>query len=135
VKERAGTRDLGKLGGLLRPMPWYGSLVALTFFASLGLPGLAQFPAELQIFLGAFDVWPALAGVTVLGIVITAALFLLALQRAFMGDTPERFSKLPDLRGRELVAVAPLVMLFVALGVYPRLALDLISSASWLLGA
>jgi NADH-quinone oxidoreductase subunit M len=135
LKERAGTRDLGKLGGLLRPMPWYGSLVALTFFASLGLPGLAQFPAELQIFLGAFDVWPALAAVTVLGIVITAALFLLALQRAFMGDTPERYAKLPDLRGIELVAVAPLVMLFVALGVYPRLALDLISSASWLLGA
>jgi NADH-quinone oxidoreductase subunit M len=135
LKERAGTRDLGKLGGLLRPMPWYGSLVALTFFASLGLPGLAQFPAELQIFLGAFDVWPALAAVTVLGIVVTAALFLLALQRAFMGDTPEQFRKLPDLRGRELVAVVPLVVLFVALGVYPRLALDLISSASWLLGA
>jgi NADH-quinone oxidoreductase subunit M len=134
VGERAGTRDLGKLSGLLRPMPWYGSLVALTFFASVGLPGLAQFPAELQIFLGAFDVWPALAAVTVLGIVITAALFLLALQRAFMGDTPEQYSKLPDLRGRELVAVTPLVMLFVALGVYPRLALDLISSASWLLG-
>jgi NADH-quinone oxidoreductase subunit M len=135
VGERAGTRDLGKLGGLLRPMPWYGSLVALTFFASVGLPGLAQFPAELQIFLGVFDVWPALAAVTVLGIVITAALFLLALQRAFMGETPERLRHLPDLRGRELVAVAPLVILFVALGVYPRLALDLIRSASWLLGA
>jgi NADH-quinone oxidoreductase subunit M len=135
LKERAGTRDLGRLGGLFRPMPWYGSLVALTFFASLGLPGLAQFPAELQIFLGAFDVWPALAAVTVVGIVITAALFLLALQRAFMGETPERLSSLPDLRRREFVAVMPLVLLFVALGVYPRLALDLINSASWLLGA
>jgi NADH-quinone oxidoreductase subunit M len=134
IKERAGTRDLGKLSGLLRPMPWYGSLVALTFFASLGLPGLAQFPAELQIFLGAFDVWPALAAVTVLGIVITAGLFLLALQRAFLGDTPEPLRRLPDLSGREVAAVAPLVALFVALGVYPRLALDLINSASWLVG-
>jgi NADH-quinone oxidoreductase subunit M len=134
IKERAGTRDLGRLSGLLRPMPWYGSLVALTFFASLGLPGLAQFPAELQIFLGAFDVWPALAAVTVLGIVITAALFLLALQRAFMGDTPESLRRLPDLSGREVIAVAPLVALFVALGVYPRLALDVINSAGWLLG-
>ena len=134
IKERAGTRDLGRLSGLLRPMPWYGSLVALTFFASLGLPGLAQFPAELQIFLGAFDVWPALAAICVLGIVITAALFLLALQRAFMGDTPEPLRRLPDLHGRELIAVAPLVALFVALGVYPRLALDLIDSTSWLVG-
>jgi NADH-quinone oxidoreductase subunit M len=132
VKERAGTRDLGRLSGLLRPMPWYGSLVALTFFASLGLPGLAQFPAELQIFLGAFDVWPALAAVTVVGIVITAALFLLALQRAFMGETPEPLRGLPDLARREIVAVAPLVALFVAIGIYPRLALDLISAGSWL---
>jgi NADH-quinone oxidoreductase subunit M len=134
IKERAGTRDLGRLAGLLEPMPWYGSLVALTFFASLGLPGLAQFPAELQIFLGAFDVWPALVAVAVLGIVITAALFLLALQRAFMGQTPEALRRLPDLSRREVVAVAPLVALFVALGVYPRFALDLIDSASWLLG-
>jgi NADH-quinone oxidoreductase subunit M len=135
IKERAGTRDLGRLGGLLRPMPWYGSLVALTFFASLGLPGLAQFPAELEIFLGTFDVWPAIASLAVIGIVITAALFLLALQRAFMGDTPETLRRLPDLSRREIAAVAPLVALFVALGVYPRLALDLINSASWLLGA
>jgi NADH-quinone oxidoreductase subunit M len=134
IKERAGTRDLGRLGGLLRPMPWYGSLVALTFFASLGLPGLAQFPAELEIFLGTFDVWPAVASVAVLGIVITAALFLLALQRAFMGDTPEALLRLPDLSRREVVAVGPLVALFVVLGVYPRLALDLINSGSWLVG-
>jgi NADH-quinone oxidoreductase subunit M len=134
IKERAGTRDLGRLSGLLRPMPWYGTLTALTFFASLGLPGLAQFPAELQIFLGAFDVWPALAAVTVVGIVITAALFLRALQQAFMGDTPEALRGLPDLRRREVLAVAPLVVLFVGLGLYPRFALDLISSASWLVG-
>ncbi len=135
IKERAGTRDLGRLSGLLRPMPWYGSLVALTFFASLGLPGLAQFPAELEIFLGTFDVWPAVASLAVVGIVITAALFLLALQRAFMGEPPEPLSRLPDLSRREVIAVGPLVALFVALGVYPRLALDLINSASWLLGA
>jgi NADH-quinone oxidoreductase subunit M len=132
IKERAGTRDLGRLAGLLRPMPWYGSLVALTFFASLGLPGLAQFPAELEIFLGTFDVYPAVAAVAVVGIVITAALFLLALQRAFMGETPEPLRGLPDLHVREALAVAPLVALFVALGVYPRLALDVIHAASWL---
>ncbi len=134
IKDRAGTRDLGRLGGLLRPMPWYGSLVALTFFASLGIPGLAQFPAELEIFLGTFEVWPAIAAVMTMPRTATAALFLRALQRAFMGETPEPLRRLPDLRRREVVAVAPLVALFVALGVYPRLALDIISSASWLIG-
>ena len=134
IKERAGTRDLRELSGLFGPMPWYGSLTALAFFASLGLPGLAQFPAELQIFLATFDVWPAVAAIAVIGIVITAALFLLALQRAFMGDTPERLTRLPDLHPREIVAVAPLVLLFVVLGLYPRLALDVIDSAAWLVG-
>ncbi len=134
LKDRTGTRDLGELGGLLRPMPRYGALVALAFFASLGLPGLAQFPAELQIFLGTFDVWPAIAALSVLGIVITAGLFLLALQRAFMGTVPQRFAQLPDLRRREWAAVGPLAVLFVALGVYPRLVLDVIRSASWLGG-
>jgi NADH-quinone oxidoreductase subunit M len=132
IKERAGTRDLGRLSGLLRPMPWYTTVAALAFFASLGLPGLAQFPAELQIFLGAFDVFPAVAAVAVVGIVLTAALFLLALQRAFMGETPEPLSRVPDLHAREILAIAPLVALFVLLGVYPRLALDMIDAASWL---
>jgi NADH-quinone oxidoreductase subunit M len=132
IKERAGTRDLGRLSGLLRPMPWYSSLAALAFFASLGLPGLAQFPAELQIFLGTFDVFPVVAAVAVVGIVITAALFLLALQRAFMGETPERLRRLPDLHLREVIATAPLVVLFVLLGIYPRVALDVIDAASWL---
>ena len=132
IKERTGTRDLGRLAGLLRPMPWYSTAVALAFFASLGLPGLAQFPAELQIFLGTFDVFPAIAAASVLGIVVTAALFLLAFQRAFLGETPEPLRRLPDLRRREVIAIAPLVALFVVLGLYPRIALDLIDAASWL---
>ncbi|MDP9385044.1 MAG: NADH-quinone oxidoreductase subunit M [Actinomycetota bacterium] len=132
IQTRARTRDLGVLNGLMRPMPVYGTLTAVAFFASLGLPGLAQFPAELQLFLGVFDVWPAVAAVTVVGIVITAALFLLALQRAFLGETSERWRGLSDVRGRELAAVVPLIVLTVALGVFPRLALDVINSSSWL---
>jgi NADH-quinone oxidoreductase subunit M len=134
IGARAGTRDLDSLSGLMRPMPVYGSLTAVAFFASLGLPGLAQFPAELQIFLGSFDVWPGVAAVALLGIVVTAALFLLALQRAFLGEPGERWLRLPDLGPRELAALVPLIVLTVALGVYPRLALDLIESSAWLAG-
>jgi NADH-quinone oxidoreductase subunit M len=132
ILDRAGTRDLDRLSGLIRPMPVYGTLAAVAMFASLGLPGLAQFPAELQIFLGAFDVWPAIAALALLGLVVTAALFLLALQRAFLGEPGEAWRGLPDLGGRELGALVPLIALTVALGVYPRLALDLISAAGWL---
>jgi NADH-quinone oxidoreductase subunit M len=132
LKERTGTRDLRQLSGLVRPMPVYTTLVALTFFASLGIPGLAQFPAELQIFLGTFDVYPAIAALALLGIVVTAALFLRALQQAFLGDVPECFARLPDLRRLEVAAIAPLVALFILLGLYPRLLLDVSKAASWL---
>jgi len=134
VHAHAKTRDLSQLAGLLRPMPVYGTLAAVAFFASLGLPGLAQFPAELQIFLGVFDVWPALAAVVVVGIAVTAGLFLRALQQAFLGQTPERWKGLADLGARELTALVPLIVLTVALGVYPRLALDVIDAGSWLAG-
>jgi NADH-quinone oxidoreductase subunit M len=133
VLTRARTRDLDELSGLMGPMPLYGTLAAVAMFASLGLPGLAQFPAELQIFLGTFDVYPAIAAVALLGLVVTAALFLLALQRAFLGETGERWSDLPDLGRRELGALVPLIVLTVALGVYPRPALELISAGAWLL--
>jgi NADH-quinone oxidoreductase subunit M len=135
IGARAGTRDLDRLSGLMRPMPVYGSLTAVAFFASLGLPGLAQFPAELQIFLATFEVWPAVAAVALLGIAVTAALFLLALQRAWLGETAEHWRGLRDLGRRELAALVPLIVLTVALGVWPRLALDLIESSAWLVGA
>lgn len=70
--------------------------------------------------------------IALIGLVVTAALFLLALQQAFLGEPGERWSGLSDLGRRELVALVPLIALTVALGVYPRLALDLISAASWL---
>jgi NADH-quinone oxidoreductase subunit M len=128
IQVRAGTRDLDELAGLLRPMPVYGSVVALAFFASLGLPGLAQFPAELQIFLGAFEVWPAVGAMAVIGIVITAALFLRALGTAWLGHTPERWLRLPDLGRREIAVAVPLAALVVAVGVYPTALLDVIDS-------
>ena len=127
IQVRARTRDLDRLAGLMRPMPVYGTVVAIAFFASLGLPGLAQFPAELQIFLGTFEAWPAIGALVVIGIVITAALFLRALGSAWLGPTPERWARLPDLGRRELAAAAPLVALTVAIGVYPTFLLDLIA--------
>ncbi|HEV2075009.1 MAG TPA: NADH-quinone oxidoreductase subunit M, partial [Thermoleophilaceae bacterium] len=134
IGTRAGTREIPRLGGLMRPMPVYGTLTALAFFAGLGLPGLAQFPAELQIFLGTLEVWPAIAVLAVTGILVSAGLFLRTLQRAFLGETPETLRGLPDLGLRELAAVVPIAALVVALGVYPRIVLDAISSASRFIG-
>src|SRR5690606_10444860 len=80
--------DLDRYGGLARRAPLLTGLTAVAAFASLGLPGLAGFVAELQIFAGTFAVWPWLAAIGLLGILITAALFLQMLQKLFFGELP-----------------------------------------------
>src|SRR3546814_5784007 len=84
-------------------------LTILAAFASLGLPGLAGFVAEIQIFAGTFAVWPWLAGIGILGILITAALFLHMLQQLFFGKIPSRWRDFTDLRGAEVAVLVVLL--------------------------
>lgn len=125
LQDRTHTREMGVFGGLLRTVPLLGWLFILAAFASLGLPGLAHFPAEFQIFLGTLNVWPV-ATVVVLGIVITAGLYLRAIQLTFLGELSERWEGLPDLTRREIWSVGPLLVLTVIVGVAPRTVLDMI---------
>jgi NADH-quinone oxidoreductase subunit M len=126
LQDRAGTREMGAFGGLLRAVPLLGWAFILAAFASLGLPGLAHFPAEFQIFLGAFGVWPAAAAIVVLGIVVTAGLYLRAIQATFLGQVADRWRALPDLHGSDLWAVVPLLGLIVLIGIAPGVLLEFI---------
>ena len=130
VQDRTGTGEMGRLSGLLTAVPLLGWAFVLAAFASLGLPGLAHFPAEFQVFLGTFAVYPVAAALSVLGLVITAGLYLRAIQVAFLGAPEGEQATLPDLGRRELWAVVPLLLLTVLIGVAPRLLLDVISRAS-----
>ncbi len=135
IQDRAHTRDMGAFGGLLRRTPAIGWFFVLAAFASLGLPGLAHFPAEFQIFLGAFDVWPLLTAIVVVGIVVTAGLYLRAIQATFLGSLPERWSGMPDLSKREAWAIVPLLLLTVAIGIAPSWLLEMIDRAAGALGS
>ena len=130
VWARAETYELGELGGLAGRAPAMTGAVALAAFASLGLPGLAGFVAEFQIFAGTFAVFPVLAGFGLLGIVLTAAFFLRMLQRAFLGQLPDRWLGWPDLSRAETAALVPLLALVVVLGVAPAWVLDVIDGAA-----
>jgi NADH-quinone oxidoreductase subunit M len=125
LQDRAHTREMGEFGGLLQVMPVLGWAFVLAAFASLGLPGLAHFPAEFQIFLGTFYVYPV-AVVAVLGIAVIAGLYLRAIQVAFLGEPSEEQRKMEDLGAREILAAAPLLLLTVLLGVAPFLVLDVV---------
>jgi len=130
VWNRGEDYDLDAYGGLTARAPAMAGATILFAFASLGLPGLAGFVAEFQVFVGTFDVFPWLAGIGLLGILITAALFLQLLQKLFFGELPRRWAAWPDLGRVEVAALVPLAALVVIIGVAPAWLLDVIDSAS-----
>jgi NADH-quinone oxidoreductase subunit M len=127
--QRTGDYELDHYGGLAARAPMLTGATTLAAFASLGLPGLAGFVAEFQIFVGTFSVYPVLAGIALLGVLITAALFLQMLQQLFFGEIPERLTTFPDLGSRETATLATLLALVVVIGVWPTWLLDLITPA------
>ncbi|APX31840.1 oxidoreductase [Brachybacterium sp. P6-10-X1] len=129
MQARAGTYDMGSYGGLAAPAPRYAALFAVGAFASLGLPGLSGFIAEFQIFAGSIAVAPVTA-IALLGILVTAALFLRALQRVFTGSTAGRSPGFADLHARELWSIASLLALSLLIGVLPQTLLEVIEPAS-----
>ncbi|PIR18651.1 MAG: oxidoreductase [Elusimicrobia bacterium CG11_big_fil_rev_8_21_14_0_20_64_6] len=127
IYDRAHTRDISAFGGLAVKLPVYAGLMAMTAFASLGLPGLAGFIGEFLCFLGAFQTWKIPTVISVLGIIATAAFFLRMIQKVFLGKFNEKWAGLEDMTARELVSIVPLAVLTVLFGVYPKWPLDLMN--------
>lgn len=125
LQERTHTREMGQFGGLLKITPLLGWSFVVAAFASLGLPGLAHFPAEFQIFLATLQVKPA-GTIVILGIVITAGLYLRAIGKVFLGEPRAPWTKLSDLNAREILTLGPLLVLIVVIGVAPAWVLDII---------
>jgi NADH-quinone oxidoreductase subunit M len=118
VYERAHHREIDRLGGLMEPMPLYGGLSAVLFFASMGLPALCGFVGEFMVVLAAWNFDPWLAVPAILTSVLTAAYLLWAWQRVFLGTNPAT-AAYPDLTVREFVVLVPFVLLAIGLGVLP----------------
>jgi NADH-quinone oxidoreductase subunit M len=126
--ERTQDYDLANYGGLAERAPRLTLMATLGSFASLGLPGLAGFVAELHIFLGAFGVYPWIAAVGLLGLVVTAALFLNLLRQVFFGELVTVRTGFADLRPAETAVLAGLLALVVLIGIWPTWLLDLIDA-------
>jgi len=134
--QRGETYEIDAYGGLAAQAPRLALLTIVAAFASFGLPGMAGFVAELHIFVGTFGVYPWLAAIGLLGIVITAALFLQMLQQLFFGRRPRRWADFPDLDFNESLVLGVLLGLTILIGVYPGFLLDIIvPSVRRLIGA
>ncbi len=130
ILARGETYEIGAFGGLAARSPKLAGFTMLAAFASLGLPGLAGFVAEFQIFAGTLGVYPWLAGVGLLGIVITAALFLRMIQQVFLGELPPRWEGWRDLGRAEVVALVPILAFVVIIGVVPAWLVEVIDTLS-----
>ena len=117
--DRSHTRELDAFGGLGARVPLYAGFLTFFSLASLGLPGLSGFVAEFLALVGAFGVWRWQTIASVLGIVVAAAYMLKVIRAILLGPLNERWRALTDMSPRELLSLAPLLALILALGVYP----------------
>jgi len=129
IEERSGgLLGINDFGGLRKPAPVLCGLMGIALFSSLGLPGLNGFVSEFLIFRGAFPLSWLSATVSVLGLLITAAVILTVIQRVFSGPVAERWKSFPDLTTTERLDFAPVLLLMALLGLLPQLALGTINA-------
>ena len=130
VYERRHTREISEYGGLSKVMPVYAAVFLVMTMSSIGLPTLNGFIGEFLILQGVFvasKVWAAFAAS---GIVLGAAYMLYLYQRTMFGkvDNPKN-ETLMDLSGREFATFAPLIVLAVWMGLYPKPFLDRLNTS------
>jgi len=122
IYERRHTRLLDDFGGLASVMPIYAGILGIATFSSIGLPGLNGFVGEFLILLGAFKSGMFVFGVlAATGIILGAVYMLHMYKRIMFGEiTHEENRKLLDVSMREIITLAPLVVLMFWVGIYPK---------------
>lgn len=128
---RRHTRLLADFGGLWKQIPLFGMLFVIVSLSSAGLPGLNGFVGEFNILLGAFQVSRAAAIFGTIGIILAAWYLLHAVRQMLHGPlTKPENQSLRDLNLREMIILAPIVVLFFLIGLFPNLFLDKINPSA-----
>ena len=128
LEERRGARGLNDFGGLMQRTPLLCGWMSVVMFSSLGLPGLNGFVGEFLIFKGSFSLAAGFTAAAVLGLLITAIVFMRVMQALFSGALVGSCSNFPDLRLAEKWVVVPVTLLMFAIGIYPQFILTIFNS-------
>ena len=132
IYDRAHTRQIAELSGLMHRMPMIGTVLVITGFAALGLPGLSGFVAELTTFLGSLQPHPVATTAAIFGVVLSAGYILWTVQRVLHGPPAERWRDLTDATAWwEVTAMASLVLVILAVGLVPTLRGPFGNASSW----
>jgi NADH-quinone oxidoreductase subunit M len=136
--DRTHDRIIQNYSGLASKLPAFTVLTIVFFFASLGLPGMSGFIAEILVLLGAFSsalmnglVARWMAYVAVAGMILSAAYYLWTLQRMYFGNFYVRNfeGEMNDLNRREYIMLLPLAFVTLLLGIFPSLLIDWMNPA------
>jgi NADH-quinone oxidoreductase subunit M len=125
VYDRMHTREITRYGGLVHRMPLYAAVFMVFMLASVGLPGTSGFVGEFLVIMGSFqaNTWAALFATT--GIILGAAYMLYLYRRVIFGElTRADLKSILDLDKREIAIFAPLVLVVLWMGIYPKPFLD-----------
>ncbi|MGK7866794.1 NADH-quinone oxidoreductase subunit M [Falsiroseomonas sp. E2-1-a20] len=118
--DRVHSREISRYGGVAKVMPAYALVFMVFTMASVALPGLAGFPGELLVIVGAFRVNPWVALGAAMGMILGAAYALYLYRRVIFGKiVRDDLKALLDLSPREYATFAPLILLTIWMGVYP----------------
>jgi NADH-quinone oxidoreductase subunit M len=125
IYDRMHTREIAAYGGLVNRMPLYAVAFLIFTMANVGLPGTSAFVGEFLSLLGAFRANPWVAFFATLGVILSAAYALWLYRRVVYGElTKPALQGIKDLTTREMVILAPLVLLVIYYGVHPGPILD-----------
>ncbi|HVE78380.1 MAG TPA: NADH-quinone oxidoreductase subunit M, partial [Gemmatimonadaceae bacterium] len=120
IYDRRHTRLIADYGGIAKVMPMFSALLVLVALSSIGLPGTNGFVGEFLVLLGAFRTQPYWAAVAATGVIFAAVYLLWALQRILFNPLDKPANRaVPDINGRELALMLPLVAVILWMGVYP----------------
>jgi len=130
VYDRMHTREISAYGGLVNRMPIYAACFMVFTLANVGLPGTSGFIGEFLTMLGAFlhNSWIAIFAAS--GVILSAAYALFLYRRIIFGALVKpSLQAIEDLTAREVAILAPLVVITIALGFYPKPVLDVTTPA------
>ncbi len=131
IYDRRHTKMIEDFGGLQKVMPVYAGFFLFMAFASIGLPGLNGFVGEFLVLVGSFPSLPVYTIVAATGVVLAAIYLLWAYERVFTGIPDKEENRvLSDLSPREIGVLAPLAVLVLVLGLYPKILLDKIEPST-----
>jgi len=126
---RRGSDRIADFGGVQQVAPVLAGLFLISGLAGLSLPGLSSFVSEFLVLIGTFARYKVAATFATVNIVLAAVYILWMYQRVAGGPIRDQVAGMVDLRWREVLSVAPLVVLIIGVGVYPKPVLDIINPA------